>query len=326
MADMTVWQRWIRQPRSTRLRKLLFQVHLWIGLALGLYIVMLSVTGSALVYRRQLTTIFTTRSWTIVPTGRPLSQTELTDAALRVYSGYRVTRVDIDKEPDAAASIELEREGGTLLRYFDPYTGEDLGDVVPKGVYALIWLASLHDDLLFGHTGRLVNGVGSLFVTLLAMTGAILWWRGIRTWRRGLGLTRRASWTTFNWDLHSALGFWTLAFTIVWGVSGVYLAFPTPFSMAADWIQPYDENGLEPRKVDLVLEWLPRLHFGRFRTAPAIQALWAIVGLAPAIMFVTGALMWWNRVMRKRVTRESPAGAPGLSRREQLLDDVAAGG
>jgi uncharacterized iron-regulated membrane protein len=77
--------------------------------------------------------------------------------------------------------------------------------------------------------------------------------------------------------------------------------------------------------VDFVLEWLPRLHFGRFRTAPTIQAVWAIVGLAPAIMFVTGALMWWNRVIRKRAARESVAGPPELSGRERLLDDVAGG-
>ncbi len=31
-----------------------------------------------------------------------------------------------------------------------------------------------------------------------------------------------------------------------------------------------------------------------------MKALWAIVGVVPAIMFVTGLLMWWNRVVRKR--------------------------
>jgi uncharacterized iron-regulated membrane protein len=31
-----------------------------------------------------------------------------------------------------------------------------------------------------------------------------------------------------------------------------------------------------------------------------LKALWAIVGVVPAVMFVTGLLMWWNRVVRKR--------------------------
>jgi uncharacterized iron-regulated membrane protein len=38
----------------------LFQIHLWTGLALGLYVVMLSITGSALVYRNELDRFFAT--------------------------------------------------------------------------------------------------------------------------------------------------------------------------------------------------------------------------------------------------------------------------
>jgi len=26
--------------------------------------------------------------------------------------------------------------------------------------------------------------------------------------------------------------------------------------------------------------------------------IWAVFGLVPPLMFVTGALMWWNRVIR----------------------------
>ena len=49
-----------------------------------------------------------------------------------------------------------------------------------------------------------------------------------------------------------------------------------------------------------VLTWLTRLHFGRWRNAPVLKALWAIIGLVPLMMLVTGVIMWWNRVLRKR--------------------------
>ncbi len=51
---MTNWQRWIRQPQTTWLRKATFQVHLWSGIAIGLYVLLVSVTGSVLVYRNEL--------------------------------------------------------------------------------------------------------------------------------------------------------------------------------------------------------------------------------------------------------------------------------
>ena len=31
-----------------------------------------------------------------------------------------------------------------------------------------------------------------------------------------------------------------------------------------------------------------------------LKAVWALVGLMPAVMLVTGVIMWWNRVLRKR--------------------------
>ena len=48
------WQRWVRQPQKLWLRRALFQVHLWSGIALGLYVFFISVTGSVLVYRNEL--------------------------------------------------------------------------------------------------------------------------------------------------------------------------------------------------------------------------------------------------------------------------------
>ncbi len=55
-----VWTQWVRQPQTLWIRRALFQVHLWMGLAIGLYIVLLSVTGSALVYRVELDRVFAT--------------------------------------------------------------------------------------------------------------------------------------------------------------------------------------------------------------------------------------------------------------------------
>ena len=50
----SAWQRWVRQPQKVWLRRALFQVHLWAGIGLGLYVFFISVTGSVLVYRNEL--------------------------------------------------------------------------------------------------------------------------------------------------------------------------------------------------------------------------------------------------------------------------------
>ena len=55
---MTRWEQWVRQPQALWLRRATFQVHLWIGIAIGLYVVVLSLSGSVLVFRDDLDDLF----------------------------------------------------------------------------------------------------------------------------------------------------------------------------------------------------------------------------------------------------------------------------
>lgn len=291
----------MRQPQSIWLRKALFQVHLWTGLGLGLYILIISVTGSIVVYRNELYRTFTPRPIVAVPSGERLTTEQLSDAAQRAYPGYDVTNVFRARNLDQAVDVWLKRGADRRQRLFDPYTGRDLGDSVPRGIRFVSWLLDLHDNLLYGATGRLVNGAGALFMMVLGLTGAVVWWPGVQSWRRSVTIHRGVSLKRFNWDLHSAVGFWTVAFLVLFGVTGAYLAFPGAFTAAVDFLDvPIETN---PDRIgDRVLYWLAYVHFGRFggwRT----KLLWALVGLTPPILFVTGVAMWWSRVVRRRPTR-----------------------
>jgi uncharacterized iron-regulated membrane protein len=297
---MSLWQRWLRQPQSVWLRKAIFQVHLWTGLIIGLYIVVLSVTGSVLVYRIELERLAHTPRPAFQPGVAPMSTDALRAAAQREYPGWEVTRVGTRiTRRSPVIEIWVERNGEKLERLFNPYTGENLGDALPLKLRALDQVAFLHDELLSEEHGGTLNAIGSALVTLLAVTGLIVWWPGVRNWKRALMVKRRTSWVRFNWDLHSALGFWGFLLILMWGLTGFYLAYPEPFANYVDSISPPDAI-LGQRPGDIVLQTATRLHFGRFREQPALQALWAFFGLIPAAMFVTGAIMWWNRVLRKR--------------------------
>ena len=70
-----------------------------------------------------------------------------------------------------------------------------------------------------------------------------------------------------------------------------------------DYLHPLDDNKPNETRVgDTVLQWLSRLHFGRFGGWP-IKALWTVLGLVPLLLFITGAIMWWNRVLRPRLQK-----------------------
>ena len=145
---------------------------------------------------------------------------------------------------------------------FDPYTGADLGDPESRVDRAFQWLVNLHDNLLLGPTGRLLNGLGAFFVTLLSLTGAVIWWPGIKNWRRSVTISRSANFARFNWDLHSAIGLWCSSFVFVSGNSG-YLSLPSGLSQL-----PVERQ---------FLFWITRLHFGRFDSLT--EGLWTVFGL-----------------------------------------------
>jgi uncharacterized iron-regulated membrane protein len=294
---MSVLGRLIEQPQRVWLRRAMFQIHLWTGIAIGLYVVVLSVTGSVLVYRAELAQWVAAPRPVFDPGARQLSSDELRAAAERAHPGYAVTSLgDRISRASPTIGVSLERGDDTKERLLNPYTGEDLGDAVTRGELGLIWIARLHDELLFDRTGKYVNGAGSLVFTVLVLTGAFVWWPGISRWRRSLTVGVRSGWKRANWDLHSALGFWLFLFMLVWGISGIYLGIPEPFAYAVDAVSdPTADYG--DRLGDVILLWLTWLHFGRWRSE-LLKAAWAVVGLVPAVMFVTGTIMWWQRVVR----------------------------
>jgi len=231
-----------RHPQTVWLRRALFQVHLWVGLALGLYIFVISLSGGLIVFRRELDRTFCPGPLLVSPSGR---------------------RFRAACEPAWVS-----------------------------------WIAEFHDHLGGGRTGLLINGLGAIAVTVMCLTGAILWWPGRARWRRSLTLRRGVNARQFTWDLHGVLGFWLLGLILMWSVTGIYFAFPDLFSVFTDD----------------AIAWAVRLHFGR-AYGSGVEALWVILGLVPCGLFITGALMWWNRVMR----HPRPTGAPRRPRPAEAL-------
>src|SRR5579871_4326098 len=48
------WREWLERPEKTRIHRLLFEFHLWAGMLVGTYVLVMSATGSLIVFRSQL--------------------------------------------------------------------------------------------------------------------------------------------------------------------------------------------------------------------------------------------------------------------------------
>lgn len=271
----------------------MFQVHLWMGIIAGLYVLVISLSGSAVVLRRELEPL-TRKTFAVASAGRTRLQAEQVGQRARLaYPSDEVLDVVEPRSADRPYAVVLRIGNQRVERIFDPYTGADLGDPHSPLDRLFGWLADLHDNLLSGQTGRTLNGIGALLLVLLAVTGAVIWWPGIQNWRRSTRINWAARPARVNWDLHSAVGFWCYLFILIWGISGICLSFPGTLDFLLS---------------SLVRSWITRLHFGRFNAVT--EAIWTVLGLAPAVLAASGAWMWWNRVLSKKLRRSRESTPP----------------
>lgn len=150
------------------------------------------------------------------------------------------------------------------------------------------WIVDLHTNLLMGAAGRAINGIGAISLTLLAITGVVIWWPGIRNWRRALTVNWRARAPRIMWDLHGVLGLWLVLLVLTWAVSAIYFSFPR-------WFDGFYLLDPSDRFTDLVFWWLAQLHFGRF--SGFSEVVWALVGLVPAVLAFTGSFVCCRRLI-----------------------------
>ena len=297
-----------KQPQNTFLRRALFQVHLWTGIAIGLYIVFISVTGSAVVFRRDLLYAKLGNVPAADAKGTRLTDAQLREAVLRRYPGGEITKLVISRRKATPAEVTLTRGSDKIEERFNQYTGADMGEMHPASVAVMEWLVDLHDNLLRGETGRQLNAIGGALTCLLCLTGVDhLVARATRLGIRAFYFNPKQGWKRVNFDLHAALGFWGLAILFLWGFTAIYFAFPEPFNAAVDYLEPTQIAGAT-RKGDAFLAWMVAMHFGRYGGL-GVRITYVVIGLLPAVMFVTGAIMWWNRVLRRWITETASARA-----------------
>jgi uncharacterized iron-regulated membrane protein len=271
------------------------QLHLWIGLALGLYVVLLSVTGSLSVLRADVHGWFVPRTVPVV--GTRLAGDALKDAVRRAYPLDEVANVFERRRPDTPVMVTLRRDGADVDRLFDPYAARDLGLAYPPTTEAIEWVVDLHDNLLAGATGRRVNGVGALLFVALVVTGAIVWWPGVSRVRQSVAPGKPAKTARFARRLHNSLGIWMLALIFMWAITAVYLTFPDPFEWTRDYLDADLTDAVRP--AEDFMRIFVSLHFGR-AWGMTVKLAYVVLGLVPAVLFVTGCITWWVRVVRRR--------------------------
>jgi len=224
---------YIQRPHVLWWRKALFQVHLWMGVCIGLYVIAICSTGSVLVFEQDL---LNDRPPLAGSAGHPAPDWEqLIRTATRAYPGSTLADIDMRSSNRRIVPIGLTSGKRTLILYMDSYTDRILRHEDLERKHWLVETAlELHTELALGARGAIADGIGGALLFVSAIIGMVLWWPGIRVWRRALRINWHARWAAISFDLHRTLGFWCFPLVALWGITGAYFIFPNAVQHAVD--------------------------------------------------------------------------------------------
>jgi len=197
-------------------RRALLAVHQWVGLAAGLFLVVISISGSALVFENEIDRALNPSSSFVTPAAERLRIEAMVARVAAAYPRDQVTGIRIADRPDQACEVSLRSRQGAMV---NPYTGELLGLRDHEKSFAR-WVHLLHTRFDLGEAGEKMVGGFSVAMLGLALTGLFLWWP-----RKILKVGSASSWKRTNFDLHNVLGFYSSLVMLFITLSGVLIAF-----------------------------------------------------------------------------------------------------
>ncbi|HPF28074.1 MAG TPA: PepSY-associated TM helix domain-containing protein [Steroidobacteraceae bacterium] len=213
-------------------RSVLYSVHTWGGLTIGLLIAILGLTGSALVFRADIEK-WQVREWlSVMPVGQRLTLDQIVANGAAQIPAKEVVRVVLPHDDASSVEVILQKRQPKNLKdaelvsvFVDPYRGQVLGE--RERAKGWIWqLQDFHYALFAGETGLKLNGVGAAVMVALGLTGPLLWWPGWRRRRDALRVRRRPK-PAFWRDLHALSGVAICIALLLIGLTGLYYAYRT---------------------------------------------------------------------------------------------------
>jgi uncharacterized iron-regulated membrane protein len=213
-------------------RTVLFWMHLAAGAVAGVVILVMSVTGVALTYEKQMLEWADRRAWTAPASSgaRPLAPETLLAKVVAAQPGP--TPIGVTLRADAAAPATVLLDGNKAL-LVDPYTGAIVGEP-PAALRSFFrTMTSWHRYLAMAGerraAGKSITGAANLLFLFIVLSGLYIWvprvwtriqFRNVLWFRRGL--TGKAR--DFNW--HNAIGVWSAVPLAIVVLGAVPISYP----------------------------------------------------------------------------------------------------
>lgn len=224
-------------------------IHLYLGLAAGLIVIITCFTGAVLVFEKELAQAFHPHRYRVAEKAHKLSLQELTLQFKAAVPEAKINSLKIYTDPGRSVEISYSQnknrdggvkpskknaqkekggeknEGGRKTAFINPYTGKIIELYNYQESYFYLMM-DLHRWLLGGSIGKLVVGIATLFFVFILLTGFILWWPKTRAvFEKRFKIKWDGNWKRLNHDFHIVLGFYSGIFLFLFASTGLAWSF-----------------------------------------------------------------------------------------------------
>ncbi|MEM6526145.1 MAG: PepSY-associated TM helix domain-containing protein [Bacteroidota bacterium] len=235
-------------------KKIIGEIHLWLGFASGLVVLILGITGCLYAFEEEIRAwVYSDKLEVYAPVDTntyPLSQ-NLEAAQKGLGEQFPIQLIIAKNSPQSSLIFwhtqRSEEASGiwfwdeiksNFSVYLNPYNSEilEIEDATFEFFHIILmlhWSLLLKDDI-----GQPIAGVATLIFIIMLITGLILWWPKnkkalkMNTWFRWKETTK---WRRKNYDLHNIVGFYSMFFALVVALTGLVWAFEW-FDTGVQWL------------------------------------------------------------------------------------------
>ena len=225
-------------------KKTIRNIHLWLGLSIGLLVFIISITGAIYAFQEEITNAFRKdaiyNSETNIEHKKTLSIAVL-EKKVNAYTNEKhpIHWVNIANNKNINYIFYYYETNPNAWNYFDeyiiyksvyvnPFTGAIEGVYDEKNSFFNIVKFIHWSFLLKGEWGTYVVGIPTLIFVIMLITGIILWWpknKKARKQRFWFQWKNVKNWRRKNYDLHSILGFYASFIALIAATTGLFYAF-----------------------------------------------------------------------------------------------------
>lgn len=229
-------RRWYRRKP---VRRALVVTHRWTSLVLGLLLVVETTAGVVLLYRAEYFRATHADFYAHTESAHPIGLQQARDLVKQAHPEFSAAWVSND-----GGVIAVGDTNYTEAYAVDPGSGRITGPrKLTDGVMG--WLTNLHDcaftcqddpgyvSWLAAPTpvpdmnwGELVLVALGLLMVLLAITGIVVWWPGVKKFSHGFRVRLGKGRFARDYDLHNIIGIVSVPFVLMWGVTGAAFSLP----------------------------------------------------------------------------------------------------